>query len=602
MKTGRALLILYVLIMLMTPQSAFAAKIADAIYFGGPIVTMIRDNDRVEALAVYKGTILATGSKKNIMAFNGAKTKLINLNGHCLMPGFIDPHSHVSSQSVKFSTVNLDPHPIGDVKTIADIQRKLREHIKKNKPENGKWVIGWGYDDTGLKEMRHPTRDDLDAVSKTHPILLVHISSHIGTCNSKALEIVGITADTPDPDGGKFQRKTGSREPNGVLEETAWFDFVTKVPLPTKEASLEILKKGLAFYAAAGITTAGDGASTAGVMKLFRILEKEDRMPIDVVAYPAYNMINMDVVDDVVATWKIPARFRPGGIKLFIDGSLQGYTGFLSKPYYKQVDGKKQVAGTCGSQTAEELFLNTGDSKKQLKTVSHEDNQNTNRGYASMSLEQVTEWVRICNEKNIPIHAHCNGDAAVDILLEALNTVYGDRPRPELRNVIIHAQTIRDDQLNAAVSHGLVPSFFPIHIVFWGDRHRDIFLGPKRAARINPARSALDRGMKITLHHDAPIASIEMLSVVDAAVNRITSSGKLLGPDERITPYEALRAITKDAAWQYFEENRKGTLESGKLADMVILDADPLAIDLKKIGKIKVIETIKEGKIVFSAK
>ncbi len=164
------------------------------------------------------------------------------------------------------------------------------------------------------------------------------------------------------------------------------------------------------------------------------------------------------------------------------------------------------------------------------------------------------------------------------------------------------AQTMREDQLNFAANQGLVPSFFPIHVQFWGDRHRDIFLGPERAARIDPARSALDRGMKITLHHVSPVSGINIFNVGSAAVNRRTTSGKLLGPEQAITPYEAFRAVTKDAAWQYFEEHRKGTLEVGKLADMVILSKDPLAVDPMTIDQIKAVETIKEGKTVFPAK
>jgi predicted amidohydrolase YtcJ len=223
------------------------------------------------------------------------------------------------------------------------------------------------------------------------------------------------------------------------------------------------------------------------------------------------------------------------------------------------------------------------------------------RGYPNMSLDEVVKWVRSADEAGVPFLAHTNGDAATDMLIEAVSTVRAKRPRPDLRSVIIHAQTMREDQLNVAANQGLVPSFFPIHVQFWGDRHRDIFLGPKRAARIDPARSALDRGMKITLHHDAPVAGIDMLNVISAAVNRRTTSGELLGPEQAITPYEALRAVTKDAAWQYFEEHRKGTLEAGKLADMVIISEDPLAIDPMKIDKIEVLQTIKEGKTIYPA-
>jgi predicted amidohydrolase YtcJ len=196
---------------------------------------------------------------------------------------------------------------------------------------------------------------------------------------------------------------------------------------------------------------------------------------------------------------------------------------------------------------------------------------------------------------------HTNGDGATDILLNAVEKVRAAGPRPELRTTIIHAQTMREDQLDYSAKHGLTPSFFPIHVYFWGDRHRDIFLGPKRAARISPSRTALDRNLKITLHHDAPIAGIEMLTVAWAAVNRVTTGGKELGPEHRITPFEALRAITADAAWQNFEEDLKGTLETGKLADMVILSEDPMEIDPMKIKDIQVLKTLKEGREIYSA-
>ena len=219
-----------------------------------------------------------------------------------------------------------------------------------------------------------------------------------------------------------------------------------------------------------------------------------------------------------------------------------------------------------------------------------------------MTQEQVNTWIKRCDVAGIQIQAHTNGDAATDILIEAVKNVRGDKPRPDLRTTIIHAQTMRDDQLDFSAEHGLTPSFFPIHVYFWGDRHRDIFLGPERAARISPARSALDRNIKITLHHDAPVAGIDMLTVAWTAVNRVTTGGKELGPEERITPFEAFRAITADAAWQNFEEGRKGTLEAGKLADLVILSEDPLTIDPIEIKDIQVLETIKEGSTIYQAK
>ncbi len=578
-------------------KASTGSVMAETIYHGGPILTMTKDGDRAEALAVGNGTILAVGTEAHVMAFRGPDTTVVNLRGRCLMPGFIDPHSHVVLQSAKFATVNLDPRPIGQAGSIADIQRLLREHIEQKKPGPGKWVIGWGYDDTGIAEMRHPVREDLDAVSTEHPILLIHISNHLCTGNSLLLEEIGVSADTPDPEGGRIHRKEGSREPSGVLEELAMVSVVKKLPSPTPEQAIGMIEQGLRYYAAAGITTAQDGSTGPGAANLLAAMEAQGKLPIDVVAYTLYRGVDEAMLDVMAADRGASGRFRRGGIKLVLDGSIQGYTAFLSKPYHVQPGETEPRQDKCESENAEHIFV-SGDTPVAGAEGMAGITQGY-RGYASMRQEEVTEWIRRCDQRNVQVLAHTNGDAATDMLIEAVETVRGNNPRPELRTTIIHAQTIREDQLDASTRHGLVPSFFPIHVTFWGDRHRDIFLGPERARRISPAKSALDRGMKFTLHHDAPIAGIDMLPVASASVNRITSGGKELGPEQRITPFEALRAITADAAWQYFEEERKGTLEAGKLADLVILSDDPLSVDPVKMGDISVLETIKDGKTIY---
>jgi len=573
---------------------------ADTIYFGGPILTMVRDGDRAEALAVKDGRILAMGKKVEVMANKGSETKLIDLGGKTLMPGFFDPHSHLVLQSVKFSTANLDPIPIGEAGSIADIQRIMKSWIQDKKLKPGKWAIGWGYDDTGIEEQRHPTRDDLDAVSANHPVFLMHISGHLMACNSRMLEELGITGDTKNPEGGVIQRKPGSTEPNGVLEENAMLILLQKFPMPKPEEAMAILEEGIQHYTRAGITTAQDCASGKGTWQLLAAMAKADKLPIDVIAWPVYKGIDDDTFDVIAAHKKDNGRLKLGGVKLVLDGSLQGYTGYLSKPYHVQPENAHITSDHCDTEEAETIFVNP-----ENKTDTIEDlpvSGDGYRGYSSMTQEQVDNWIKRCDAAGIQIQAHTNGDAATDILIEAVKKARKDKPRPDLRTTIIHAQTMRDDQLDFSAEHGLTPSFFPIHVYFWGDRHRDLFLGPERSARISPSRSALDRKIKITLHHDAPIAGIEMLTVAWTAVNRVTTGGKELGPEQRITPFEALRAITADAAWQNFEENRKGTLETGKLADMVVLSDDPLNIDPMAIKEIRIMQTIKEGETVYLAK
>jgi predicted amidohydrolase YtcJ len=580
-----------------SPAPAGDAK-ADVIYRGGPILTMVKDGDRAEALAVKDGRILSVGPLTDVLATKGPDTKVIDLGGKTLMPGFFDPHSHVVMQSAKFATANLDPKPIGEAGSIADIQRILREWIQQKQVPPGNWVIGWGYDDTGIVEQRHPNRDDLDAVSTQHPILLNHISSHLMTGNSKMLAEAGIGADTPNPAGGVIQHKPGSNEPNGVLEENAMYLVAKKLPAPTPEQAMRMIEDGLAFYAAAGITTAQDCATFAGTLKLLSAMDQAGRLPIDVISWPMYKGVDDATFDTIVAGRDKRGRLRLGGLKMTVDGSSQGYTAFLTEPYYKNPNSAP-VPDKCDGERADRLFV-SADDKTAHTDPAPQPSQGT-RGYSSMTQEQVDAWIKRCDDHGVQVQAHTNGDAATDMVIAAVAKSRADKPRPELRTTIIHAQTMRDDQLDFAARQGLTPSFFPIHAWFWGDRHRDLFLGPQRAARVDPARSALDRNLKVTLHHDAPIAGISMLKVAWAAVNRVTTSGKVLGSNERITPFEALRAITADAAWQNREEDRKGTLETGKLADLVILSEDPLAVDPMKIADIQVMQTVKDGLVVYSA-
>jgi len=289
---------------------------ADAIYHGGLILTMTRHGERAEALAVSNGRILAVGGLADVMARKGAHTKLLNLGGKTLMPGFFDPHSHVALQSVKFSTANLDPKPIGEAGSIADIQRILKNWIKEKQLKPGKWVIGWGYDDTGIEDRRHPNRDDLDVVSTEHPVLLMHISSHLMTGNSRMLEEIGITRDTENPKGGVIQRRPDSGEPNGVLEENAMLLVLNKLPMPTPEQAMEMIEQGLRFYAAAGITTAQDCATFKGTWHLLANMERKGRLPIDVIAWPMYKAVDDAAFDTIVAKrGATTGRLRLGGIK-----------------------------------------------------------------------------------------------------------------------------------------------------------------------------------------------------------------------------------------------------------------------------------------------
>ena len=330
-------------------------------------------------------------------------------------------------------------------------------------------------------------------------------------------------------------------------------------------------------------------------------MEKANKLPIDVITWPFFKGIDDASFDAIVAKKGSRGRLRFGGVKLVADGSIQGYTAYLSKPYYKLPEQPEVVQTKCDTTESESLFVSK-DNKSLVKPVPAPEYGKGYRGYSSMTQEQIEKWIKRCDAHGLQMQVHTNGDGATDMLIKAVKKLRADKPRPDLRTVIIHAQTMREDQLDDSAKQGLTPSFLPIHVYFWGDRHRDLFLGPERAARIDPTGSTLKRNIKFTLHHDAPVAGISMLNVAWCAINRVTSSGKPLGKEQSITPFEAFRAITADSAWQNFEEDHKGTLEAGKLADMVILSDDPMSIDPMKIRDIRVLQTIKEGNTVFTAK
>jgi hypothetical protein len=280
-----------------------------------------------------------------------------------------------------------------------------------------------------------------------------------------------------------------------------------------------------------------------------------------------------------------------------LDGSIQGYTAYLSHPYHNQ-PGTDEPVGRDDIGEVDQLLVQ-GDAPTDPPPLPRAEGDNY-RGYPTIeSQEEVTGWLKKAYEKGWPAQVHTNGDGATDMLIEAVRQAEAAYPGQDRRVVIVHAQTMREDQLDAAAELGMSPTFFPGHVYFWGDRHRDIFLGPERAARINPLRSALDRGIVFTGHHDAPVTPADMLVPIWAAVNRVTASGEVLGPEQRIPAIEAIRAATINGAYQLFEEETKGSIEVGKLADFVVLSENPLEIDPMTIKDILVMETIKEGKTIF---
>lgn len=541
-----------------------------AIYTGGDILTLAGDAPAyVEALAVRDGKIVAAGALAEARKAAGPGARTVDLKGQVLLPGFIDAHSHLLNYADSLMQANLSPPPVGGVKSIPDILAELTRLKASMKAGPGVLLVGQGYDPDMLAEKRHPTAAELDAAFPENPVILMHASGHMLVANSAAMKTAGVTAATPDPEGGAIIRKAGSREPEGLFQETAMHPFIPQVQAPRAlEQNLDLVKRAVDHYAANGYTTAGEHLVMPDKMPLLQAAADKGILKIDIEALPAYLVADQLIGTGKIKWGEIHNGLKWAGIKLATDGSPQGKTAYLSRPYLTPVPGCKT---DC-------------------------------RGFPNIPQDEMDRLFVLAYRNGVQIFSHCNGDASIDMMIAAhrqAEKVLG-KVDPNRRTVIIHSQIMRPDQMASYKALGLLPSFFTNHVFYWGDVHL-ANLGPERAAYISPLASALKAGIPATNHTDATVTPVDPMFLMWTAVNRITRSGKVLGPEERVTPYQALQAITRNAAYEYFEEGSKGTLEVGKTADLVILDRNPLKVDPGALKDLRVVETVKSGKSVYRA-
>lgn len=534
---------------------------ADIIFVGDNIVTM--DEATAGAVAVTGDRIAAVGSSDEILAMRGDSTRIVELGERALLPGFIDAHGHFAYVARYADLVNLSSPPVGPVKNIDDVVELLRERITEQQVAAGEWIVGYGYDDSLIAENRHPNRDDLDRASTEHPILIRHVSGHLAAGNSLALEAGSINGDTENPAGGVVRRRPGTSEPNGVMEETAMDLYPADAEAMDPERMRELLRIAADIHASYGITTAQEGGASMAAVDFMRSEARREPFIIDVVAFPAVNALD-DATVDGIERGDYKGGFRVGGVKFWLDGSPQGRTAWLTEPY---------TAGPPG-QDADYVAYPTYDGD----------------AYNARMKKLIA--------RGMPVLAHANGDAAIDMMIDGVAAAVGEVDMPDHRSVAIHAQLMRPDQLERVKSLGIVPSYYAAHPFFWGDWHRLSF-GEERAAFISPVKATIELGIPFTIHNDSPVVPPDMMRLIWIAVNRKTRSGFVLGPDQRATVMEALHAVTLGAAYQYFEEDEKGSITPGKRADLVILGENPLDVDPDSLADIPVVETFARGQSVF---
>ncbi|MDH3595291.1 MAG: amidohydrolase [Rhodospirillales bacterium] len=537
---------------------------ADTVFSNGTILTMDASDSVAEAVAVAGGRILAVGPWTEIEPLADQGTRRVDLAGRTMIPAFIDPHGHFPETGFcALHRVDLMGPPLGGCTKLADIFDRLAESAART--PKGDWVIGVFFDQTGMAENRFPTRDELDAVSRDHPVWVMHMSGHGGAGNGRALAFAGVDRDTPQPEGGYIEKHPETGEPTGLLEEPeAMGPIMARVFGTSGERFREGLRWACEEYAKHGLTTAQNAWVSREMLHEFEAAARDGDMAIRV------NLLLDAHLEPAVASGalslELPAGspLRIGPRKLFSDGSIQICTAFLSKPYHTPFRGDAE-----------------------------------HRGYPIYNREALTGYIVDLHKAGHQIHIHVNGDGAGDDVLHAFQAAQDACPRNDHRHTIIHGQTLREDQLDRMAELGITVSFFSYHVFVWGDRHRDIFLGPERARRISPAASAAARGIRFTIHNDPPVTPIRPLPLIWCAVNRLTASGQVLGEDQRISPLQALRAHTIDAAWQTFREDELGSIEPDKLADFAVLSANPLD-DPEGIKDIDVEATITEGRTIYS--
>ena len=564
MKQSLTLILVAILLISCRQEQKNENKNSDIIYHGGDIITMQGDlPEYAEALIVRDDKILFVGSLIDAKAKAAEGYEYKDLKGNTLLPGLIDGHAHFASFSAQAIGAKILPPPDAGAKDIPTLINILKTwNTSENRALTG-WIFGMGFDDSVLEEKRFPTKYDLDQVSTEFPIMIIHISGHFAVVNSKGLELLNINSETKNPEGGIIRRENGT-EPNGVLEELAAIPYMLKILNPaTKEAADLFFEAGQEMALSYGYTTAQEGRAMENHEMLVSASEA-GKLKLDVVSYVDYLFVDK-YMNSKWNSKTYDNHYRIGGMKLTLDGSPQGRTAWRTEPYLIPPDGAK------------EGYL----------------------GYPAIPNDSMVIAIYEKGFKNNwQIQTHANGDAAMDQMIRTMNPVvdkYGNNNR---RNVLIHGQYVREDQLDSFKELDIIASLFPLHTFYWGDWHKEI-IGDSLGNKISPTRTALNKGLKITIHTDAPVALPNLMRMVGISVERKSRSGQVIGPNEKLTPYEALKAITIWSAYQHFEEHTKGTLEEGKLADMVILDKNPLKVSEDVIKEIVVLETIKEGVSVY---
>ena len=573
------------------PPAPPPPPLSDIIFTNGDVVTLDDKRPAAQAVAIKGTRIVAVGKAKDILArWKSEGTEVVDLAGKTLVPGFVDAWGQLSRLGLYSVAAPLQPPPGGSVSDINGLVRTLRDWSRGDLAQRFGWIIGYGYDDSRLREQRPLSRQDLDAVSTDKPVLVIHHSGRQVVMNSRALELAGITRDSVSPPAGRIGRWPGSREPDGSLDGAAATALLGALPKLSADDRQALIQQGQTLYLQNGYTTAVEGRATPEDLALYTQAADTGALKLDVMLYADLASAGGALKGHKsVGPRYYKNRLRLAGVSFALDGVAEDRSAWLTQPYQLPPPGKRSAYS----------------------------------GYPWASDEAAADLFTRAAAGGWPVAVQANGDAAIDQAIKGLRAAAAVQPasppadppgrlpakpraRPALNDaarqpapprppLLVGAQAVGDAQLDALKEAGAAISFAPQRLALSLAALKDYTLGPERSARFAPAGSALARGLPVLLHADPARLDPSPFAVMAAAIKRP------IGEDQQLAPLDALKALTLQPARQLGEEKLKGSIATGKLADFAVLSANPLKTPADKLGEIRVVGTVKEGVTVFGS-
>lgn len=536
---------------------------ADAIFYGGDIITMADGRPQAEALALSGETIIAVGTCEEVLQKKGPETRLIDLAGKTLMPGLVEPHSHPIISALLYDWVDVSgfTNPKGEA-----VMKQLREAAAKAKP--GEWILAFGYDPILTRDLKALNVDSLDGISSVNPVFVMVQTMHTVYVNHKAFEMAGITRDTPQPHEGVFVKNEAGDLTGMVIEQGGSAPFMRVLLKDSRKDGAGLMKAQLARYAQAGYTTVGamgDFPVFPNALRTLRDLVERDDCPVRIMVMEKASDLERGVRIEV---GKRADRFRVNGVKIWYDGS----------PY-------------TGNMYLETPFINSDLMQSGLGLP------RDNCGYPMMSKERFRELVTKYHEQGYQIAVHGQGDRAIGDIIDVFEEALKTAPRPDHRHRLEHGALFMEPLIKRASLLGLMPSWHINHIYYYGEALRDEILGAERTEGLMPMATAQQWGLCSSLHNDSPMYPPEPFKLMRTAVTRKTRKEEGIGIKQAVGIEEALRAVTINAARQLFMEDQVGSLEVGKFADLVLVSENPLKINPEGLDLIEVIGTYRGGNL-----